>query len=92
MSIAATILLVALAAPRDHSAVRAFKKSTPCPYTREQGCVVDHVVPLCAGGLDHPRNMQWQTRDGARRKDIEERRLCAARAKPRLPRDPAVTP
>lgn len=77
---------------RDHTAVRAFKKSTPCPYTREEGCIVDHVVPLCAGGLDRPSNMQWQTREGARRKDLEERRLCAARARPRRQQDPAVTP
>jgi len=28
--------------------------------------VVDHIVPLCAGGADAPSNMQWQTVEAAK--------------------------
>jgi len=45
--------------------------------------VVDHVKPLCAGGADRPRNMQWQTLAESKKKDIQERRLCAALRKAR---------
>jgi hypothetical protein len=37
---------------------------------------VDHIVPLCAGGADRPRNMQWQTVAEAKAKDKEERAMC----------------
>lgn len=58
-----------------------FRKLNPCPSTGEQrgacpGHVVDHIVPLCAGGQDTPENMQWQTVAAAKKKDIEERRQC----------------
>lgn len=38
--------------------------------------MIDHVILLCAGGADHPFNMQWQTIAGA--KGREEARECAA--------------
>lgn len=38
---------------------------------------MDHVIPLCAGGADHPSNMQWQTTQDAKIKDREERRMCS---------------
>ena len=41
------------------------------------GWVVDHLVPLCAGGADAPGNMAWQRADEATRKDTIERQLCA---------------
>ena len=41
------------------------------------GYVVDHIVPLCAGGADAPSNMQWQTVDAAKVKDRQERAMCA---------------
>lgn len=68
---------------RSASARADFVRASPCPSTGERrgacpGWVVDHVVPLCAGGADHPRNMQWQTVADARKKDIEERKRCAA--------------
>lgn len=37
---------------------------------------MDHIIPLCAGGADHPDNMQWQALDVAKRKDSEERKTC----------------
>jgi hypothetical protein len=67
---------------RDRAQVRAFRKDNPCPATDKtsgacSGFVVDHIVPLCAGGRDHPSNMQWQSRADSLIKDNDERRLCA---------------
>ena len=85
-------LIPALLAPqvlaktqRDPSQRAAFMKKHPCPSTGETrgrcpGYVIDHVKPLCAGGRDHPSNMQWQTREEAKIKDQEERRLCSRKS------------
>ncbi len=43
------------------------------------GYVVDHVVPLCAGGADRPSNMQLQTISAAKAKDRQEKAMCARR-------------
>lgn len=64
------------AAHRDRGEVRRFKQAHPCPFTKQQGCIVDHIVPLCAGGADKQFNMQWQTRRDALKKDVRERRQC----------------
>lgn len=80
----ALLFLLALAAPagaRDPKQVRLFRAANPCPATGKSagacpGWVVDHVVPLCAGGVDAPANMQWQTRPDSLVKDREERRFC----------------
>lgn len=61
----------------------AFQRAQPCPATGQHrgacpGYVIDHVQPLCAGGLDHRTNMQWQTVPDGLRKDADERRLCRA--------------
>lgn len=66
---------------RSAKAVASFKHQNPCPATglrkgRCPGYVVDHVEPLCAGGLDAPINMQWQTVAEAKAKDKFERKLC----------------
>lgn len=71
-------------AKRSHAARAAFAATTPCPVTGNPkpscpGYVIDHVVPLCAGGADHPSNMQWQSSHEAKRKDREERALCRRR-------------
>jgi len=70
------------AAQRSHTARADFQRSHPCPSTGQPrgACpnfVVDHIKPLCAGGADHPSNMQWQTVADAKVKDREERRGCA---------------
>ncbi|MBE7940323.1 MULTISPECIES: HNH endonuclease signature motif containing protein [Ramlibacter] len=62
---------------RDPHARAAFQRSHPCPSTGRSygacpGYVVDHVQPLKRGGADAPANMQWQTREEARRKDRTE--------------------
>lgn len=82
----ATLLLVACAAtaaPRSSAERAAFVREHPCPATGQRrgacpGYVVDHVEPLCAGGADSRRNMQWQAAADALRKDAEERRRCRA--------------
>lgn len=42
----------------------AYYRANPCPATGKHsgpcpGYQVDHIKPLCAGGRDHPDNMQW---------------------------------
>jgi hypothetical protein len=69
------------AAPRSSAARLEFKRQNPCPSTGARsgacpGWIIDHVIPLCAGGADDPVNMQWQTAADALRKDADERRLC----------------
>lgn len=78
-------ILIALiatdAAARSAAEVRAFKRENPCPSTGQPrgacpGWIVDHIIPLCAGGADAPSNMQWQTKQDALSKDKEEWRTC----------------
>lgn len=59
---------------RDPRQTNAFKKEHPCPSTGKTsgscpGYVIDHVTPLKRGGADVPGNMQWQTKEDAKRKD-----------------------
>lgn len=37
---------------------------------------LDHIVPLCMGGSNDRSNLQLQTWDDAKRKDIDEVALC----------------
>mgnify|MGYP001019782837 CR=1 FL=1 len=80
---AALILAIgsASACPRSRAARSEFQRLRPCPANGLQkgpcpGYVVDHIVPLCAGGPDRPQNMQWQRVDDAKLKDREERQEC----------------
>lgn len=83
-ALALTLGLVATSAhalPRSPAVKAEFQRQHPCPSTGKRtgacpGWVKDHVVPLCAGGADHPSNMQWQTVAEARTKDREEVREC----------------
>lgn len=73
---------IATATPRSASSVRAFRKDNPCPATRRTtgACpnyVVDHGIPLCAGGADESYNMYWQKSDDSYKKDADERDLCS---------------
>lgn len=69
------------AAARDRAQRAAFVREHPCPATSQMrgacpGWVVDHIVPLCAGGEDAPSNMQWQELKASREKDRDEWRTC----------------
>ena len=62
---------------RSSSAKHYFQKSHPCPSTGKSsgacpGYVLDHVAPLKRGGADKPGNMQWQTTQAAKIKDMTE--------------------
>jgi hypothetical protein len=66
---------------RDRDERNAFARENPCPSTSKPygscpGWVVDHVIPLCAGGPDKRANMQWQTVEDAKVKDRTERKAC----------------
>jgi hypothetical protein len=68
---------------RSAAAKTTFRSANPCPVTGKSrgpcpGWVIDHVIPLCAGGADAPSNMQWQTVAAGKAKDVIERRECAA--------------
>ena len=71
-----------LAYLRSQAQKAIFAKAHPCPSTMKpiQSCpgyVIDHVKPLCDGGLDKATNMQWQTLAASYKKDAIERRVCA---------------
>ncbi len=53
---------------RSSSARHKFMVMTGYPLGRT-GYVIDHIKPLKEGGCDCPENMQWQTKEEARRKD-----------------------
>ena len=58
-------------------AMNAFRKQTGYQKGRP-GWVIDHVVPMCAGGPDAVANLQWQEAAASYRKDVFERALCMA--------------
>ena len=85
----ATITVSSFASERSSAAVREFKRLSPCPDTgksrgRCPGWIVDHIIPLCAGGADAASNMQWQTVADAKAKDRDEHAQCRALRKPRV--------
>ena len=68
---------------RDRAQRAKFAREHPCPSTGKlrgacPGWVVDHIVPLCAGGADDPSNMQWQELVASKVKDKEEHHTCYA--------------
>ena len=68
------------AAHRSPAAVRQFILASDHPHGWP-GHVVDHQIPLCAGGPDTPANMQWQAAAASYQKDAFERALCVALAR-----------
>lgn len=78
------LTIPALAADRSYATRKAFMLENPCPATGQvkgkcPGWIVDHIVPLCAGGRDEPWNLQWQTVEDAKAKDRIEVRECRGR-------------
>lgn len=72
------------AADRSYKTRKAFMLEHPCPATGEvkgpcPGYVADHIIPLCAGGLDEPWNLAWQTVEDGKAKDRIEVRECRGR-------------
>lgn len=66
---------------------RLFQKATICPSSGVAGVqsckghVMDHIIPLCAGGADRAYNMMYQTKAASMLKDKDEIRICAAMRK-----------
>jgi len=75
------------ATTRHPAVTREFQRQHPCPSTGKatgacRGYIKDHIIPLCAGGADSVENMQWQTTTEAKRKDVDERKMCRALRRP----------
>lgn len=79
-TLALVLLLLGGGDTRHAQTVRAFQRATGYPHGRA-GYVVDHIIPLCAGGADAVTNMQWQALADSKAKDRYERGLCAAMRK-----------
>lgn len=71
------LLLATPAEGRSRAVVRRFMQMTGYPHGRP-GYVVDHIIPICAGGPDVVANLQWQKKSDSFVKDRYERALCAA--------------
>lgn len=82
--ILALCLVSSQATSRSYKERSAFVRANPCPskivHSKNTcpGYVVDHIIPLCAGGADKTYNMQWQTKAVSYKKDIFERSQCAS--------------
>lgn len=65
---------------RDHALLARFKRLHPCPAGKGRGACpdwrIDHIAPLCAGGCDDIRNLQWEELAASKVKDQWERELC----------------
>ncbi len=85
------LLQVNVGDARHRATVVAFEKLTGYPHGRP-GFVVDHILPLCAGGADAVSNMQWQPVKLSYEKDKFERALCAAMKKQGYVLAKAATP
>lgn len=77
------LAISATAAPRSSSARAEFVKANPCPSTGKTrgacpGWQVDHMHPLCAGGIDEPANMNWIRVEDHKRKTRQDVRECRA--------------
>lgn len=76
VAVALALLAMDAEAARDRAQRDAFVRTHACPATGSTkpraacpGYIVDHIKPLCKGGVDKATNMQWQTRAAATAKD-----------------------
>lgn len=79
------VFLVSSALARSKNEVRKFRSVHPCPATGNKtgacpGLAVDHIKPLCVGGADRPRNMQWLSVVDHKIKTRTDRRRCRAKS------------
>lgn len=66
-----------IAKKRDAHMRQLFMNVNPCPSTGKikgacPGYVVDHVIAIKRGGADSPYNMQWQSIEDGKQKDLWE--------------------
>jgi hypothetical protein len=66
---------------RSYAVKAEFKRLNPCPANGNrrgpcEGFQVDHVIPLCAGGLDDVSNLQWLTVEEHKAKTKRESGMC----------------
>jgi hypothetical protein len=67
-------LLVSDANATCRSPAQAHKFEVEQGYSHgRKGYVIDHICPLACGGIDDPKNMQYQTRADGKAKDKWER-------------------
>lgn len=77
----------ALGAERSSAVRAAFQAANPCPANGATkgncpGYVADHIVSLCWDPKgDVVRNLQWQTIEDGKKKDVFERQACALKRK-----------
>lgn len=69
--------------PRSPAIRAEFRKSNPCPSTGRltgacPGWQIDHMHPLCAGGIDHPDNLNWIRVEDHKRKTRQDVKECRA--------------
>uniref|UniRef100_UPI0032971A82 HNH endonuclease signature motif containing protein n=1 Tax=Salmonella enterica TaxID=28901 RepID=UPI0032971A82 len=62
------------------------RAENPCPSTgRTRGACagweIDHAAPLCAGGVDHPSNLQWLRKEDHRFKTLVDVKECRKKRK-----------
>jgi hypothetical protein len=77
----ALVCNMAMSTERSSSVAYQFRKLNACPATGKiqrtcPGYVIDHMIPLCAGGPDTVENMVFQAKAASYRKDALERALC----------------
>lgn len=75
--------LAAQAAERSRVVRAEFQRSHPCPSTGATrgacpGYQADHKTPLCAGGVDQPRNLEWLSVEDHKTKTRNDVAVCRA--------------
>lgn len=62
---------------RSYQSKAEFKRTHLCPSTNQPkgkcpGYIIDHIIAIKRGGEDKPFNMQWQTIEESKQKDLWE--------------------
>lgn len=75
-----------LSAPRSPAVKAEFRKANPCPATGRvrgacPGWQIDHMHPICLGGVDHPANLNWIMVEDHKRKTRQDLKACRAHQK-----------